>query len=163
MANPYPFGPLRPLCHVVLDRPRIFHNVAACVRLCANLGAALHLCGPFPESWRGPMPSSAARAGLDYWAHCAVTTHDDLARCLHFLQRPCVVVEVDGDRAHFDAPYDEGDVLVFGPEDGSVPAGVEQKARVVLPSSAHTRSLNLSQCVAVVGYEVLRQVSPAAL
>ncbi len=149
-----------PPLHVVLDRPAIAGNVGACVRLCAGTGAALHVCATTLHE-TDPRLTEMRRAGLDYWAEARVHFHRSLARCLDLLERPPWVVEVGGRRAPWDAPLAPGDVVVLGPEKGSVDDAVLARARerdrvLTLPMVAG-RSLNLAQCAAVVVFEAVRQ------
>jgi tRNA (cytidine/uridine-2'-O-)-methyltransferase len=152
-----------PLLHVVLDRPAIAGNVGAAVRLCAATGAALHVCG----SSLDPQDRSMWRSGLDYWPRARVHFHDSLQRCLALLGKPPWVVEVGGALAPWDAELAQGDVVVLGPEKGSVEAAVVDLHRdrvVTLPQRPGIRSLNLAQCAAVVVFEAVRQqrtVAPA--
>lgn len=147
---------LAPLLHLVLDRPRIAGNVGAVVRLAANTGAAVHVCGALPFA---PGDRDMRRAGLDYWADARVHFHDSLERCLSLLGRQPWVLEVGGSRAPWHVRLMPGDVVVLGPEDGSVPAALlQQKERLLtLPTRPGARSLNLAQCAAVVAFEALRQ------
>ena len=147
---------VRPLLHVVLDRPAIAGNVGAAVRLCAATGAALHVCG----SSLDPQDRTMWRSGLDYWPRARVHFHDSLQRCLSLLGRDPWVVEVGGALAPWDATLARGDVVVLGPEKGSVEAAVVDRFRdrvVTLPQRPGIRSLNLAQCAAVVVFEAVRQ------
>lgn len=148
-----------PLLHVVLDRPKIAGNVGAIARLVASCGAALHVCQAGFS-----VGSDLRRPGLDYWGDARVHFHDDLERCLKLLGKEPWVVEVGGEKAPWDAPFARGDVVVLGPEDGSVelPAAFardDNERILTLPSRPGMRSLNLAQCAAVVVYEGVRQLS----
>jgi tRNA (cytidine/uridine-2'-O-)-methyltransferase len=148
---------LTPTLHVVLDRPAIAGNVGACVRLVAAAGAALHVCG----STFDPQDREMWRAGLDYWPHAQVHFHKSLARCLALLspERPPWVVEVGGARAPWDAGLTRGEVVVLGPENGSVDEAVRtaHPERVLTLPMQAGRSLNLAQVAAVVVFEAVRQ------
>ena len=146
-----------PLLHVVLDRPRIAGNVGAVVRLVAATGAALHICGELPFA---PTNRKMWRAGLDYWASARVHFHADLARCLALLGRAPWVIEVGGQRVPWEVPLGRGDVVVLGPEDGSVEAAVVAAHRdrlLTLPKREVARSYNVGQCAAAVVFEAVRQ------
>jgi tRNA (cytidine/uridine-2'-O-)-methyltransferase len=147
-----------PLLHVVLDRPAIAGNIGACVRLCAATGAALHVCGSEIEASDRAM----WRAGLDYWPHARVHFHKSLARCLALLERVPWVVEVGGAHAPWDAAFLRGDVVVLGPENGSVEDSVRLRdpARVLTLPMVAGRSLNLSQVAAVTVFEAVSQLAP---
>lgn len=145
--------------HVVLDRPAIAGNVGACVRLCAATGAALHVCG----SELDPEDREMWRAGLDYWPDARVHFHHSLERCLELLLHgggAPWIIEVGGEKTPWDADLHPGSVVVLGPEKGSVDAALVARHRdrvLTLPQRAGIRSLNLSQCAAVVVFEALRQ------
>lgn len=144
----------------MLDRPAIAGNVGAAVRLCAATGAALHVCG----STLDPQDRSMWRSGLDYWPRARVHFHDDLQRCLALLGKAPWVVEVGGALAPWDATLARGDVVVLGPEKGSVDDVVVDRFRervVTLPQRPGIRSLNLAQCAAVVVFEAVRQQQAA--
>lgn len=148
-----------PVLHVVLDRPAIAGNVGACVRLCAGTGAALHVCGSELDA----QDRALWRAGLDYWPDARVHFHHSLERCLALLlgpeDRPWII-EVGGAMTPWDAPLGRGDVIVLGPEKGSVDAALVERHRervLTLPQRPGIRSLNLAQCAAVVVFEALRQ------
>ncbi len=146
------------LCHLVLDRPKIAGNLGSIVRLAANIDAVVHICGetPFEQGSRKKM----WRSGLDYWQHANVFFHDDLERCLALLSGQIVFVEVDGGDSFFDGHFDRGAIFVFGPEDGSVDwksLGGQRERVFYLPRKNGVRCINLAQCVAVVGYDMVRR------
>jgi tRNA (cytidine/uridine-2'-O-)-methyltransferase len=149
------------ILHIVLDRPAIAGNVGACVRLCAATGAALHVCGSQLDAGDREM----WRAGLDYWPDARVHFHDSLERCLALLLvdgRAPWIIEVGGTRAPWEIELRREDVVVLGPEKGSVDASFLERYRdrvLTLPQRAGVRSLNLSQCAAVVAFEAVRQQS----
>jgi tRNA (cytidine/uridine-2'-O-)-methyltransferase len=147
--------------HVVLDRPAIAGNVGACVRLCAAVGAALHVCG----SELDPSDREMWRSGLDYWPLARVHFHDSLAGCLALLGRSPWIIEVGGQYTPWDVHLKVGDVVVFGPEKGSVDD--ELRARLperilTLPQQPGIRSLNLAQVAAVIVFEAVRQQTSSA-
>jgi tRNA (cytidine/uridine-2'-O-)-methyltransferase len=152
-----PINPIvSPVVHLVLDRPAIAGNVGACVRLCAAVGAALHVCG----SQLDPADRTMWRAGLDYWPRARVHFHDSLARCLALLPSTPWIVEVGGAKTPWDADLRRGAVIVIGPEKGSVDDELRLRLpeRVItLPQQPGIRSLNMAQCAAVVVFEAVRQ------
>jgi tRNA (cytidine/uridine-2'-O-)-methyltransferase len=141
--------------HVVLDRPAIAGNVGACVRLVAATGAALHVCGASFDAGDREM----WRAGLDYWPAARVHFHRSLDRCLALLARTPFIVEVGGAHAPWDVTLAKGDVVVLGPEKGSVEQSLvdAHRDRVLTLPMVAGRSLNLAQCAAVVVFEAVRQ------
>jgi tRNA (cytidine/uridine-2'-O-)-methyltransferase len=145
-----------PRLHIVLDRPAIAGNVGACVRLSAAVGAALHVCG----SSLSPEDREMWRAGLDYWANARVHFHETLSSCLSLLGREPWIIEVGGRHAPWEVGLAPGDVVVLGPEKGSVDDALRARLPeriLTLPQQGAVRSLNLAQVAAVVAFEAVRQ------
>src|SRR5438552_605679 len=146
--------------HVVLLEPEIPPNTGNIARLCAATRTRLHLIEPFGFKLDD---SRLKRAGMDYWQHVewfrwpgwsqfagSVPTH---ARIW--------VVESKGPRSYAEVHYASDDFIVFGRETAGLPATLLERysshwVRVPMFNLA-ARSLNLSNCVAVVLYEALRQ------
>ena len=148
------------MLHVILFRPEIPPNTGNVIRLCANTGAALHLVRPLGFELDD---ARLRRAGLDYHEYASVAVHDDLASCLDTIGAPRVFAFTTRGRvAHVDAHFADGDALLFGCETAGLPADVldampaEQRLR--LPMCPDSRSLNLSNTVAVAVYEAWRQL-----
>jgi tRNA (cytidine/uridine-2'-O-)-methyltransferase len=149
------------LFHIVLFEPEIPPNTGNAIRLCANTGATLHLVKPLGF---GLDHKSLRRSGLDYRDLATVCVHADLEDCLaHLGAARLLAVETGGARCYADFTYRAGDAFVFGPETrGLPPAGPERLGRarsLYIPKRDRSRSLNLSNAVAVVAYEAWRQVS----
>ncbi len=145
---------------VILHRPEIPPNTGNVIRLCANTGAALHLIRPLGFALDD---KRLRRAGLDYHEYASVQVHDDLATCLEALQQPRVFAFTKHARTCFtQARFVEGDALLFGCETAGLPdavvAQIPESRRLRLPMRPHSRSLNLSNSVAVVVYEAWRQL-----
>ncbi len=145
---------------VILYQPEIPPNTGNVMRLCANTGARLHLVEPLGFELDEPR---LKRAGLDYREFASVRTHASLPACLHALGGPRVFALSTRGRTRHDVPgYRDGDAFLFGPETRGLPQPVldslppEQRLR--LPMTAASRSLNLSNTVAVVVYEAWRQL-----
>jgi len=148
------------MLHVILFRPEIPPNTGNVIRLCANTGASLHLIRPLGFELDD---ARLRRAGLDYHEYARVSVHDDLDACLAALDRPRVFAfSTRGRTWHVDARFAEGDALLFGCETAGLPAGVLEalplEQRLRLPMRADSRSLNLSNSVAVAVYEAWRQL-----
>lgn len=148
------------MLHVILFRPEIPPNTGNVIRLCANTGASLHLIRPLGFALDD---ARLRRAGLDYHEFAAVTAHDSLEQCLDALGQPRVFAfSTRGRRNYADARYAPGDVLLFGCETAGLPAevlaAVPEAQQLRLPMRAHSRSLNLSNTVAVAVYEAWRQL-----
>ena len=148
------------MLQVILFRPEIPPNTGNVIRLCANTGAALHLIRPLGFELDD---ARLRRAGLDYHEYAQMAVHDDLACCLAALGQPRVFAfSTRGRLAHVDARFTDGDALLFGCETAGLPADVLQAIpepqRLRLPMCPDSRSLNLSNTVAVAVYEAWRQL-----
>lgn len=148
------------MLNIVLYQPEIPPNTGNIIRLCANVGARLHLVKPL-----GFDLSSAQlrRAGMDYAELAEVRLHDDWSACLAELGGARLfALSTRGTTRHDAARYAPGDAFVFGPETSGLPvtilAGIPQQQRIRLPMTPGCRSLNLSNSVAVVAYEAWRQL-----
>jgi tRNA (cytidine/uridine-2'-O-)-methyltransferase len=149
------------MLHVILFRPEIPPNTGNVIRLCANTGAALHLIRPLGFELDD---ARLRRAGLDYHEYASLAVHDDIARCLDTIGTPRVFAFTTRGRvAHVDARFADGDALLFGCETAGLPDEVldtiPATQRLRLPMCPDSRSLNLSNTVAVAVYEAWRQLS----
>lgn len=145
--------------HLILYQPEIPPNTGNIMRLCANVGAHLHLIHPlgFDINER-----ALRRAGLDYREFAQVREYSQLDDCLESLDAERVfALSTKGTRPFFDQGYSSGDAFVFGPETRGLPSDLLQSFmpdRVLrLPMRPDNRSLNLSNSAAVVLYEAWRQ------
>lgn len=148
------------MLHVILFNPEIPPNTGNVIRLCANTGASLHLIRPLGFELDDVR---LRRAGLDYHEYASLAVHDDLAACLDAIGHPRVFAfSTRGRVAHVDARFAAGDALLFGCETAGLPAGVldaiPEDCRLRLPMRPGSRSLNLSNTVAVAVYEAWRQL-----
>ncbi len=145
---------------VILFQPEIAPNTGNVIRLCANTGCHLHLIEPLGFELDD---RRLRRAGLDYHEYAPVTVHADLRECLHAIgPSRCFACSTRGRTGYHQPRYLAGDTFLFGPETRGLPQSVldelpnEHLLRV--PMRAHSRSLNLSNTVAVVVYEAWRQL-----
>lgn len=148
------------MLQVVLYQPEIPPNTGNIIRLCANTGVSLHLIRPLGFELDD---KRLRRAGLDYHEFASIKEHDSLDTYLATESPKRVFAcTTRGQRYHSDVVYREGDALLFGPETRGLPQALldtlpgEQWLR--LPMLAHSRSLNLSNAVAVFVYEAWRQL-----
>lgn len=145
--------------HVVLYRPEIPPNTGNVIRLCANAGASLHLIEPLGFSVDH---AKLRRAGLDYREFASVAVHPDLDAFRRSV-RPArlFVCTTEGRLRHDQVAWQAADALLFGPESASVSdaelATIPCEGLVRLPMRPGSRSLNLSNAVAIVVYEAWRQ------
>ena len=143
---------------IVLVEPEIPHNTGAIARTCAATGARLHLIRPLGFDISDKM---VKRCGLDYWYLVDIRVYDNLQ----------AYFEANGDDnlylATTKAPhiYTEADfsgnvTLMFGKETAGLPEWLREKYRdrcIRIPMISKARSLNLSNSVAILAYEALRQ------
>lgn len=153
------------MLNVVLYQPEIPPNTGNIIRLCANTGSRLQLVGPLGFTLDD---SRLKRAGLDYHEWATVEQYDDWPS---YLERNAATrlwaFSTRGRRLYSEASFRRGDSLLFGPETSGLPqplldeAGAGRTLR--LPMVANSRSLNLSNTVAVAVYEAQRQLAFAGL
>jgi tRNA (cytidine/uridine-2'-O-)-methyltransferase len=145
---------------VILYQPEIPSNTGNIIRLCANTGAALHLVKPLGFSMEDRL---LRRAGLDYHEYASLTVYESWRECLdRFKNRRLFAVSTKGRQRYDRVTYAEGDAFVFGPESRGLPTdvleSVPEERRIRLPMVEGSRSLNLSNTVAVVVYETWRRL-----
>ena len=144
--------------NIVLVEPEIPQNTGNIVRTCAATGCVLHLVRPlgFEVS-----DKYLKRAGLDYWKDCQIFYYDSFDEVLK--KHPAAsfyYFTTKGLKRHSDAALKAGDFLVFGKETKGLPEELLVKNRefcLRIPMIGETRSLNLSNSVAIAVYEGLRQ------
>ncbi len=145
--------------NIVLYEPEIAPNTGNIIRLCANAGAQLHLIHPLGFSLD---EKRLRRAGLDYREFVSIKEYVSLDECLaQFDPRRIFAATTHASGAHSSPCYQIDDVFLFGPESRGLPAAVRDSfplaQRIRIPMMAESRSLNLSNAVAIVLYEALRQ------
>ena len=144
--------------HVVLVRPEIPQNTGNIARTCAAVGCPLHLIRPLGFSLDDRY---LKRAGLDYWPLLDLTVHDSWDDFhAEYEKAPCWFFSTKAPHLYTQADLSADVFLVFGQETAGLPAALlrenlEHALRIPMRSGA--RSLNLSNAVAVVVYEALRQ------
>jgi tRNA (cytidine/uridine-2'-O-)-methyltransferase len=148
------------MLHVVLYEPEIPPNTGNAIRLCANVGATLHLVKPLGFRLDD---KSLQRSGLDYHDLADVRVHSDFDACLSVLDGARVfAVETGGRNCYSDVAYRRGDALLFGPESRGLPAAVQERIgrenSLFIPMRPQCRSINLSNAVAIVAFDAWRQL-----
>ena len=146
--------------HIVLFEPEIPPNTGNAIRLCANAGATLHLVKPLGFRLDD---KSLQRSGLDYHDLTSVKVHANLDDCLSDLAGARLfAVETGAARRYSDLGYRAGDAFLFGPETRGLPDEVLTRVGpdhcVHIPMHAGSRSINLSNTVALVTFEAWRQI-----
>lgn len=151
---------------IVLYEPEIPANTGNIIRLCANTGAHLHLIQPLGFDMSD---KKLRRAGLDYHEWVNVRQYASLQ---HYLDKcspeRLFALTTKGSRLYSDVAFQPGDALLFGPESRGLPAAFlaqQHPARkLYLPMKPESRSLNLSNTVAVVLFEAWKKMGfPEAL
>lgn len=143
--------------NLVLVEPEIPQNTGNIARTCAATGARLHIVEPMGFRIDN---AKLKRAGLDYWHMLDITFYPSLAAFCEKNAGPCYYFTTKAPRVYSDVAYPKQVYLVFGKETRGLPENLLRKniTRCVrLPMVPGTRSLNLSNSVAVAAYEVLRQ------
>jgi tRNA (cytidine/uridine-2'-O-)-methyltransferase len=145
---------------LVFVHPAIAPNTGNAIRLAAATGVHLHLVGPMGFDLSD---AKVRRAGLDYHDLANVTPHENLETAWPALERSpnIYAFTTKATTPYTDVEYQPGDALVFGNERLGLPSDVLEDRRVTaqlrIPMIAGRRSLNLSNCAALVVYEAWRQ------
>lgn len=146
--------------NIVLFEPEIPPNTGNIIRLCANTGCQLHLVEPLGFDLDD---KRLRRAGLDYDEWASVRVHRDWQACREALSaHRHFALSTRGVTCYGEARFEPGDALLFGPETRGLPVeiinGLAKPQRLRIPMLPHSRSLNLSNSVAIVVYEAWRQL-----
>jgi len=146
--------------HVILFEPEIPPNTGNIIRLCANVGCSLHLIEPLGFVFDN---KHLRRAGMDYTELANVQRYPNLQSCLDTLQPTRLFAfTTKGSRNYADVQYQDGDAFIFGPETRGLPdevrTAIPAEQRLRLPMREGSRSLNLSNTVAIAVYEAWRQL-----
>jgi tRNA (cytidine/uridine-2'-O-)-methyltransferase len=150
------------MLNIALYRPEIPPNTGNIARLCVGIRAKLHIVGTpsFDISEK-----SARRAGLDYWEHLLLTQHEgweEFLTTIPDISRVFLVTKF-GKMKYSNQTYQENDFLVFGRETSGLPEEIRnsfpEENQIFIPMSPECRSINLSNSVAIVSYEAVRQLN----
>ena len=146
------------MINIVLHEPEMPQNTGNIGRSCVATGAKLHLIEPLGYRIND---KTVKRAGLDYWAKLDVTTYVDYQ---DFLKKnpgaKIYMATTKSKQTYTDVQYEEDCFIMFGKESAGIPEEIllENKENCIrIPMLADIRSLNLSNSVAIVLYEALRQ------
>ncbi len=153
------------MLNIVLFEPEIPANTGNIIRLCANTGYHLHIIEPMGFFWDD---KKLRRAGLDYHEFVEVKRYKNFEQFLQdnqlSLMESCRMfgMTTKGSKPHSQVSYQHGDYLIFGPETRGLPTTILDKLspeqRIRIPMLAESRSMNLSNSVAVAIYESWRQL-----
>ena len=144
--------------NIVLHEPEIPANTGNIGRTCVAAGARLHLIEPLGFQIN---EKQLKRAGLDYWDKLDVTIYDDFN---DFLEKnpgaKIYMATTKSKQKYTDVNYEEDAYIMFGKESAGIPEEIlldYKETAVRIPMFPEIRSLNLSNSVAIVLYEALRQ------
>ncbi|NLL19582.1 MAG: tRNA (uridine(34)/cytosine(34)/5-carboxymethylaminomethyluridine(34)-2'-O)-methyltransferase TrmL [Clostridia bacterium] len=144
--------------HIVLVEPEIPQNTGNIVRTCAVTASVLHLVKPLGFSVEDKY---LKRAGLDYWHLVEIHYHDSFqALRQQYPDRQFYFVSKKGPHRYTDVQFQADDFLVFGKETAGLPMPLLEEnweSCIRIPMIPEARSLNLSNSVAIVLFEALRQ------
>ncbi len=157
MSAAYP----KTLFNVVLIEPEIPNNTGNIGRTCVGLWSTLHLVGPLGFSIDD---KQVKRSGLDYWQNLDIKYYTSRSAWLASLtgKERIHIIETGSSKTVYDIEFREGDYLVFGKETKGLPKDILEKFSdqvYSIPFPGQIRSFNLSNCVAMVMGEGLRQLS----
>ncbi|MDE6029280.1 MAG: tRNA (uridine(34)/cytosine(34)/5-carboxymethylaminomethyluridine(34)-2'-O)-methyltransferase TrmL [Clostridiales bacterium] len=145
--------------NIVLYQPEIPQNTGNISRTCACTGSALHIIRPMGFEITD---KHLKRAGLDYWDKLNLTYYDSLEE---FFQKTAnggryFYLSKKASKRYTDIDFKDGDYLIFGKETKGLPEHIvfdNPETALRIPMAEGLRSLNLSNTVALVLYEALRQ------
>ncbi len=150
--------------NIVLVEPEIAVNAGNIARTCAAIGATLHMVKPFGfDTSNAAVMKNYKRAGLDYWDKVNIIYYENLNEFKEKTKgKKIYLLSTKSKKAYTDIKYEDDAYLVFGPETRGLPEdyileNFENAARI--PMREITRSLNLSNAVAIVAYEAERQLN----
>jgi len=145
---------------IVLYEPEIPPNTGNIARTCAVTFTKLHVIQPLGFELTD---KSLKRSGMDYWQHVEWKVWPDWDTYYASVTegKRMWFVESGGSKSYTDIQFQKGDILVFGKESKGLPIDLYQKNEdqwisIPMPNT-QSRSLNLSNCVAIVLFEALRQ------
>lgn len=145
------------MIHIALLQPEIPPNTGNIIRLCANSGAQLHLIYPLGFALDD---KRMRRAGLDYHEWASIIHYDNTKAFMEKnATRRIFACSTKATQNYSDIQYQDNDMLLFGPETRGLPLELrEHYGAIRIPMLPTSRSLNLSNSVAIVLFEAWRQL-----
>lgn len=146
------------MINIVLFEPKFPANVGNIIRLCANMEAQLHIIKPLPFPWDD---KKLVRAGLDYAEFVNVIFHENWEDFTSKYPNVRIfAMTTKGSIHHYKVKYQDNDYLLFGSETSGLPDYIRNSVtqRIRVPMKEYSRSMNLSNTVAVALCEALRQL-----
>ena len=143
--------------NVVLYEPEIPQNTGNIARLCACTDASLYLVGKLGFALTDKYTK---RAGMDYWQSVDLHRVESMEKLYEeFPNGRFFYLTTKSKRIYTDFKFQENDFIVFGPESRGLPQKyITQETAITIPMKEGQRSLNLSNSVAIVAYEIVRQI-----
>ena len=143
--------------NVVLYEPEIPQNTGNIARLCACTDASLYLVGKLGFALTDKYTK---RAGMDYWQSVDLHRVESMEKLYEeFPNGRFFYLTTKSKRVYTDFKFQENDFIVFGPESRGLPLKyITQETAITIPMKEGQRSLNLSNSVAIVAYEIVRQI-----
>jgi len=148
------------MLHIALYEPEIAPNTGNIMRLCANSGNRLHLIEPLGFDLDS---KKVRRAGLDYRDLAVVELHASFDAFMQAMAGKQIwACTTKTEQLCHQVSYQADDVLLFGPETRGLPQQVRERIgaqrQIRIPMRADSRSMNLSNAVAIIAYEAARQL-----
>lgn len=144
--------------HIVLHQPEIPANTGNIGRTCVATGTQLHLIEPLGFRLSD---KEIKRAGMDYWPELMVSRYYNFEEFKEKMKQPRIwMATTKAKRMYTDVTFAPDDCLMFGKESAGIPEEIlleHEETCIRIPMLSTIRSLNLSNAVAVVLYEALRQ------
>ena len=144
--------------NIVLYQPEIPQNTGNIARTCLLTGSVLHLIRPLGFQID---EKTLLRAGMDYWKDVDICVYDDFFDFLEKNNNPLIYTcETKTPHLYTDVEFIKDPFIMFGKESKGIPDYILEKYKntaIRIPMIPNTRSLNLSNSVAIVVYEALRQ------
>ncbi len=152
------------MLHIILYQPEIPPNTGNIIRLCANTGFILHLIHPLGFKMD---EKSLRRAGCDYHTAAMVKEYNSIDECINYLTQnhqlnQLYAFTTKGSKNLYTARFNKNDALLFGPETRGLPDDIlnstQSSNKLRIPMQENSRSLNLSNSVAIAAFEAWRQI-----
>ena len=148
------------IMNVVLVKPEIPQNTGNIIRLCANTGTHLHLVRPLGFSLD---EAHVRRASLDYGDLAEITIHESIESVFRISDIDSIYGTLPNGPITYPSPvYQPNTTVIFGPESAGLPGQLVSRLnynnQISIPMMPSNRSLNLSNAVAIIVYEIWRQL-----
>jgi tRNA (cytidine/uridine-2'-O-)-methyltransferase len=145
------------MLHIALHQPEIPPNTGNIIRLCANSGAQLHLIHPLGFTFDD---KKMRRAGLDYHEWANIIHYDGEETFLqNNVNKRIFACSTKSKISYHTVAYQDDDLFLFGAETKGLPQALRERFTAIrIPMCPHSRSLNLSNSVAIILFEAWRQL-----